>query len=115
MGYQFNKHYSREEARSLLPQVREWLQRLDQLRPQLHSYDKRLSALMESGNDAGGDVVNQWVRIMIGSREVLLEFQRRDILIKDIDRAQKRSHRPTRPDRSAGRMRPRTCWARAAS
>ena len=86
MGYQFNKHYSREEARSLLPQVREWLQRLDQLRPQLHSYDKRLSALMESGNDAGGDVVNQWVRIMIGSREVLLEFQRRDILIKDIDR-----------------------------
>ena len=29
--------------------------------------------------------------------------------------SQKRSHRTARPDRSAGRMRPRTCWARAAS
>ncbi len=86
MGHQFKKHYTREEARSLLPEVRQWLQRLVHLRDQLHTCDQRLGALTESGNDAGGDVVNHWVRVMAESREVLLEFQQREILIKDLDR-----------------------------
>ncbi len=86
MGHQFKMHYTREEARSLLPEVRQWLQRLVHLRDQLHTCDQRLSTLIESGNDAGGEVVNHWVRVMAESREVLLEFQQREILIKDLDR-----------------------------
>jgi hypothetical protein len=86
MAYQFNKHYTREEAQALLPQVRKWLEQLERSRERLLKYDKRLSALMEPGCDAGGDVVNSWARTMADFRGVLHEFQRREILIKDIDR-----------------------------
>jgi len=74
------------EAQALLPQVRKWLELLEQSRERLLKYDKRLSALMEPGRDAGGDVVNRWARTMADFRGVLHEFQRREILIKDIDR-----------------------------
>jgi hypothetical protein len=86
MAYQFRKHYTREEARSLLPRIRRWLEELDGLRQKLHQYDQRLSTLMESGCDSGGDTVNRWVRAMIETRQTLLEFQQREIVIKDIDR-----------------------------
>lgn len=86
MAYQFTKHYTREEAQALLPQVRTWLEKLERSRERLLKYDKRLSALMEPGRDAGGDVVNSWARTMADFRGVLHEFQRREILIKDIDR-----------------------------
>ena len=86
MAHQFTKHYTREEAKALLPQVRKWLEELEHSRESLLKYDKRLSALMEPGRDAGGDVVNHWARTMADFRGVLYEFQRREILIKDIDR-----------------------------
>jgi hypothetical protein len=86
MAHQFTKHYTREEAQALLPQVRKWLEQLESSRERLLKYDKRLSALMEPGRDAGGDVVNTWARTMADFRGVLHEFQRREILIKDIDR-----------------------------
>ena len=86
MAHQFNKHYTRDEARALLPQVRKWLEQLEQARDHLLKYDKRLSSLMEPGRDAGGDLVNSWARTMADFRELMGEFQRREILIKDIDR-----------------------------
>jgi hypothetical protein len=86
MGYLFKKHYTRDEARSLLPQVRQWLNTLSQLRRQLSGYDQRLSDLVASGNDAGGDTVNQWVRIWAEIKHALSEFQRREIQVKDIER-----------------------------
>jgi hypothetical protein len=86
MAHQFTKHYTREEAQALLPQVRKWLEQLERSRERLLKYDKRLSALMEPGRDAGGDVVNNWARTMADFRGVLHEFHRREILIKDIDR-----------------------------
>jgi hypothetical protein len=86
MIYQFNKHYTRDEARALLPQIRQWLEQLDQLRRQLQSWDQRLSALMEAGNDTGGDLVNRWVRAIVETRELLEEFHEREILIKDVER-----------------------------
>jgi len=86
MTYQFKKHYTREEARTLLPQLRSWLQQLDHLRAQLHQYDKRLGAFMESGRDAGGETVDIWIRLIVDIRALLLEFQTREILIKDFER-----------------------------
>ena len=62
MKHQFHKHYTREEARALLPQLRRWLESLDQLQRQLHQSDQRVSALMKPGGDVGGETVNQWVR-----------------------------------------------------
>jgi hypothetical protein len=86
MAHQFSKHYTREEAKALLPQVRKWLGQLEQSRDYLLKVDKRLSSLMEPGCDTGGDLVNSWARTMADFRSVMSEFQQREILIKDIDR-----------------------------
>lgn len=86
MPYRFKRHYTREEARALLPRVRDWLRQLDKLRLRLQQSDERLSALMESNSDAGGERVNAWVRLLADTRALLMEFQRREILVKDLDR-----------------------------
>ena len=57
MNHRFEKHYTREEAEALLPQVREWLARLNELRTALERSDKRITSLMQPGNDIGGDLV----------------------------------------------------------
>jgi hypothetical protein len=69
-----------------LPQVREWLKRLVQLRSELEKLEERLSALAAPGRDLGGELVNQWVRTLAGIQEILVEFFRREIQIKDLDR-----------------------------
>lgn len=86
MAHHFTKHYTREEAQALLPQVRKWLEKLEQARDHLVKYDKRLTALMEPGRDAGGDVVNRWAQTMADFRGAMEEFERREILVKDLDR-----------------------------
>jgi len=86
MPYRFKKHYTRGEARALLPQVREWLKQLLRLRDDLERLEKRLSGLLATGCDVGGESVNTWVRKMASLDAVLREFQRREIQIKDIDR-----------------------------
>ncbi|HEX4266182.1 MAG TPA: DUF2203 domain-containing protein [Verrucomicrobiae bacterium] len=86
MAHHFTRHYTREEAKALLPQVRKWLRQVEEARDHLLKYDKRLSALMEPGRDAGGDLVNSWARTMADFRDAMDEFQRREIQIKDIDR-----------------------------
>jgi len=86
MGHRFDKHYTREEAQALLPQLREWLKRLNELRHELERMDKRLSSLMHPGNDLGGDLVNKWVRTLTEMQGLLGELQKRDIQIKDLER-----------------------------
>jgi hypothetical protein len=86
MAYQFQKHYTREEARALLPEVRLWLKRLSQLRADLEKYEGRLNGLMSPGCDVGGASVNAWVRILADLEGVLVEFHRREIQVKDLDR-----------------------------
>lgn len=49
MEHRFDKHYTRDEARALLPQIRQWLEQLNQLRKDVERYDKRLSGLAEGG------------------------------------------------------------------
>ncbi len=82
----FSKHYTREEARQLLPQVRAWLDRLTELRAELAKCETRLTGLMAPGRDLGGELVNRWVRVLAEVQELLLEFYKREIQIKDIDR-----------------------------
>ena len=86
MPHRFDKHYTREEARELLPQVRKWLTELNHQREEMQRYEKRLSGLAEQGNDIGGDNVNQWIRALAGMQSLLAEFQRRRIFIKDVSR-----------------------------
>jgi hypothetical protein len=86
MDHQFQKHYTREEATALLPQLRAWLGQLAELRRTLEKYDQRISGFMQAGDDAGGDAVNNRIRAVSAMQSVLGEFQRREIFIKDIER-----------------------------
>ena len=85
MANRYQKHYTRAEARALLPQIRLWLKRIIQLREELERYEKRLVSIMQSG-DAGGETVNAWVRLLADVQEVFMEFHRREIQIKDLSR-----------------------------
>ena len=86
MANQFQKHYTRDEARRLLPQIRQWLTRSAELHAELQKIEERLSGLMAPGCDLGGELVNTWVRTLVDLEEVLLEFQRREIQVKDLQR-----------------------------
>lgn len=86
MQLRFDKHYTCAEARALLPQIRNWLGRLNRLRQELERFDRRLSGMAEQGNDIGGETVNNWIRVLADTQELLSEFQRREIFIKDIER-----------------------------
>lgn len=86
MAYRFQKHYTRAEAGALLPQIRLWLKRMGQLRADVKKFETRLGGLMAPGCDVGGQSVNTWVRSLADLEEVLLEFQRREIQLQDLDR-----------------------------
>ena len=74
MAHQFKKHYTRDEARALLPQIRQWLKQLSALRRKLGECDQRLARLMAGGNDVGGETVNRWVRVVADLKSTLAEF-----------------------------------------
>jgi hypothetical protein len=86
MAYRFAKHYTHDEARALLPQIRKWLKRMGHLRQEVETCDGRLNALRRTGPDLGGEIVNTWVRVLAEIRELLLEFYQREIQIKDLER-----------------------------
>ena len=86
MSYRYRKHYTRDEARALLPEIRLWLKRIASLRETLQKIEQRVTSLMSGGNDVGGEAVNSWIRTLVELREVLCEFHNRDIQIKDLDR-----------------------------
>ena len=86
MEWRFEKHYTREEAQALLPRVREWLVELSCLRENLARLDEKLGTLLAQGHDIGGQTVNDWIRTLASLRCILVEFQRREIQLKDLER-----------------------------
>jgi hypothetical protein len=86
MGHLFKKHYTRDEARALLPLVKQWLAELDGIRDQLRDDDADISKHLEAGADLGGAVVNRHVRSLAELKRILGQFQRREIQVKDLNR-----------------------------
>ena len=86
MAFEFQQHYTREEARELLPQLRQWLDQLHDLQQKLEPREEQLNLLLQRGQDAGGSIVNAWVKTVADMRDLLKEFERREIQIKDIER-----------------------------
>ncbi len=86
MGHQFRHHYTRAEARALIPQLREWLRLLVETRDQLGQLDQRLSQRFAGGCDVGGNTANDWVRAVCALKKGLAQFQQREIQVKDLDR-----------------------------
>jgi hypothetical protein len=84
--HQFQKHYTREEARALLPQLRQWLEELARLNADREKHERRLEGLMASGQDVGGELVNNSVKILGDMKDRLQRFEDRQIIIKDLER-----------------------------
>jgi hypothetical protein len=86
MPHRFSKHYTREEAQALIPQLRRWLKQLNEQRSLSERLDLRLNHLVHAGHDTGGQTVNQLVKCLADMKELLQEFLARQIQIKDLER-----------------------------
>jgi hypothetical protein len=86
MDHRFSRHYSRDEADALLPQVRLWLERLRGITTLLEHSQRSVQTSLTKGCDVGGDAVNRSLRLLAEMREVFAEFQQREIQLKDLDR-----------------------------
>lgn len=86
MPFRFRQHYTIEQARALLPRIREWLAELQQIRRRLGQMDERIAHLTADGADAGGETVNTQLRLIADLQRVLREFEQRQIQIKELDR-----------------------------
>jgi hypothetical protein len=82
----FKKHYTRDEARELLPMVKLWLDELNGARELLSYCDGQMSKALEKGDDLGGETVNKYIKTLSRVREILQRFQNREIQVKDLDR-----------------------------
>lgn len=86
MEFQFKKHYTVDEAREMIPQLRLWLTELRQHREKLQTIDERLGQMLATGADSGGAMVNDSIRQLAGIQKYLAYFRELEIQIKDIDR-----------------------------
>jgi hypothetical protein len=86
MPHRFTKHYTRDEAQALVPQLRQQIAELNRLRAEVERYDQRLGGMNLAGQDTGGETVNNWIRALAGMQGILAEFQHRQIFIKDLAR-----------------------------
>ncbi len=84
--FQFKKHYTVDEARTLIPDVRKWLQLIAHCRARSEKLEKRFEKDLATGYDIGGDSVNQYIRSLVELRVLLLEFHSREIQLKDVER-----------------------------
>lgn len=82
----FSKHYTRDEARQLLPLVEQWLDELARARELSTHYDDHLRKVLGLGEDLGGEMVNKYVKSLATIKEVLTRFKNRQIQVKDLDR-----------------------------
>jgi hypothetical protein len=82
----FSKHYTVEEARRLLPSARQWLTDLEACQKRLAHLDERIAALLAKGHDAGGEPVNLLIQTLAQCQQILGEFRRRQIQVKDLRR-----------------------------
>jgi hypothetical protein len=87
MRHRFHKHYTLEEARELLPQLRTWLARIQDLRQRLSQTEDQIGQILAGGADAaGGASVNAQIKLFADLQDAMQEFNRREIQIKDIER-----------------------------
>ncbi len=86
MANKFRKHYTREEARALLPQIRNWLEQLHHFRKLFAEDDAKLAQLLGTGYDIGGPTANRWVKSLASMKEIFHEFEQREIQLKDLER-----------------------------
>ena len=86
MSMQFKKHYTLDEARALLPQIRLWLTGLNRASQRTARHDERAGPQLAAGADLGGSAVNDWLENLAQMQKLLLEFHELEIQVKDLER-----------------------------
>ena len=86
MSLLFRKHYSVEEAREMLPQIRAWFSEITALTGRIHETDQNIAPRVKAGEDLGGKAVSQQIRDMTRVHSILREFHSREIQVKDLQR-----------------------------
>jgi hypothetical protein len=86
MDCRYKKHYTRDEARALLPQVQEWLSQLTLLRDRIAGDDQQISKMLGLGDDLGGPIINRYMKGIADIKDVFRHFVEKEIQIKDLDR-----------------------------
>ena len=86
MDYQHTKHYSVEEARDLLPTLRNWFEEIDALTDRIREFDEFLAPRTNQGEDLGGTAPNQMIRDMARVHAILGAFHEWDIQIMDLQK-----------------------------
>src|SRR4030095_14942845 len=86
MPHQFKRHYTVEQARALIPELRQWLGELNRLRARVEQLEQRIEHILAGGNDAGGSNVTELIRSLGSMKKLLQKFSVREIQIKDLER-----------------------------
>ena len=86
MLHRFQHHYTRDEARELLPQIQTWLAQLNNIHKRVTHSDRQITQILTGGNDPGGSLVNNLIKDLCELKKLLAEFHRREIQIKDLAR-----------------------------
>lgn len=85
--HQFSKHYTLEEARALLPRLREIFVSIHENKRTMETTEEKLGELMEeTGGDLGGQEVVWLIEGILNLRDGMMEIARMGIQVKDIDR-----------------------------
>jgi hypothetical protein len=85
--YRFQKHYTLDEARAYLPELRRLLREAQRRRVHLQQLDQKLGSQQEqTGGDLGGKDVGALVTEMTQLNAQILSLQERGIELKDLDR-----------------------------
>src|SRR5579871_5607533 len=87
MDYQFQKHFTIEEARALLPELRGIFRDAHRRRDLVQRTDSDLGKkLKKTGADVGGEKVSGLIMDMVQLNEQLRRIQNMGVQIKDFER-----------------------------
>jgi hypothetical protein len=85
--FQFERHFTLDEARALLPMLRRVFKIVQRLRQRAQQTEQRLSKLLRTtGGDVGGESVAAMLRDLTAVNGELTRVQGLGVVIKDIDR-----------------------------
>lgn len=88
MTHRFSQHFTPAEATALIPKVTLWLTEMRLLKQTLDRQGERLAELIYDFGDQGGPRVNDQTRSLIRWRELVGEFTRRGIQIRNLETGQ---------------------------
>jgi hypothetical protein len=82
---QFEKHFTLEEARALVPYVRQQFRRLEEIRTKLGLSPEQMQELTRSaGGNGGGKKSAEYLENILKANSIIQEMLDRGILVKDV-------------------------------